>query len=79
MTDEVFISPLLLSDKRLWQSQVALNLLCGRNKFPLKQKHRELLCAASTLLAIESVRRGKPIPATPAHAGQLDDVPPGAA
>lgn len=54
-----------LTDGDLFNSQLTLNLACGRAKAVLKGRHRELLCALSVALKLEADHRGRPSPTPP--------------
>ena len=55
----------LLDDNQLYQTQLALDLACGRAKSVLRRKHRVTLCFLGTALGAEADRRGKSSPTPP--------------
>jgi hypothetical protein len=54
-----------LDDQDLFDTQLVLNLACGRNKSVTREKHRTHLCYLAGLLHIEADHRGKPSPTPP--------------
>lgn len=66
MTDIPLPNPFVnYTDEQLFDSQLMLELVCGRNKSTTRNKHRTHACALADILAIEAQNRGKPSPQPP--------------
>jgi hypothetical protein len=65
----VYIDPLLLPDIPLFNTGVSLMLTCGKNKFPMRERHREYVCFGAQLFKLEMDRRGITAPGLPIGVG----------
>jgi hypothetical protein len=66
------INPLAsLTDAQLWNSQLLLQLACGKAHQALAHKRQQYFCTLFRLLKIEADVRGLPSPAAPFYVGDL--------
>ncbi len=70
----IYIANDLLSDVALWNTQISLQLICGKNKTPLREKHRGVACYFFQVLLLESDRRGAPKPTLPVHSSAYHPI-----
>jgi hypothetical protein len=67
-----------LTDTELWNSQLALELACGRNRSSLTKKRRQWFCLLAQNLKVEADLRGVESPAPPYGVGRFRDTESGA-
>ena len=65
-----------LTDDQLWNTQLLLQLACGRNHGITRRKRDQYFCFLFRALKVESDLRGLPAPAAPFHTGDLRSTPP---
>jgi len=64
-----------LTDVQLWNSQVVLELACGRQTSSLRKKRRQYLCLLRQNLKLEADLRGLPSPTPPHSTSELKPDP----
>lgn len=62
---ETYISPLLLTNQSLFDTQLTLAIACGRSKSVLRKRHRVHVCTLAEILQFEANRRDQPSPQWP--------------
>jgi len=67
-----------LTADQLWNVQVMLELVCGRNHSSLTKKRRQYLCLLRQNIKVEADLRGLPSPTPPHGVGDLRDTGGGA-
>jgi hypothetical protein len=66
----VSLNPLSdLTADELWNTQLMLNLICGRNKAVLPKRRRKYLCSLAGLLVQEAQNRDLTFPTPPYSVG----------
>jgi hypothetical protein len=64
-------TPSDLTDAQLENVMLALQLACGRAKFPLDSKRRQWYCFSFQVFKTEADLRGLPTPPVGGHVGDL--------